>query len=44
MNNRFDVNSIGENSAIGCTLEVDLEYSDELHKLRNDYLISPEKT
>ena len=33
----FDVNSISENSPIGYTLEVDLEYPDELHVLHNDY-------
>ena len=33
----FDVNSIKENSSNECMLEVDLEYSDELHELHNDY-------
>ena len=31
---------VGEKSLVGCFLEVDLEYSDTLHKLHNDY---PEK-
>ena len=35
--NRFDVNSVGQNSLIGYILEVDLEYPDELHQLHNDY-------
>ena len=39
----FDVNSISENSPIGYTLEVDLEYPDELHVLHNDYPLAPEK-
>ena len=39
----FDVNSINEKSEIGYFLEVDLEYSDELHKLHNDYPLAPEK-
>ena len=34
---RFDVNSIGENSSIGCILEVDLNYPSDLHELHNDY-------
>ena len=38
----FDVNSINENSSIGCILEVDLEYPAELHKLHNDYPLAPE--
>ena len=38
---RLDVNSIGENSSIGYILEVDLEYSSELHKLHNDYPLAP---
>ena len=40
---KFDVNSISENSAIGYILEVDLEYLDELHELHNDYPLAPEK-
>ena len=39
----FDVNSISEKSPIGYILEVDLEYSDELHYLQNDYPLAPEK-
>ena len=40
---KFDVNSISEKSPIGCILEVDLEYPDELHKLHNDYPLVPKK-
>ena len=39
----FDVMSIDEKSEIGYFLEVDLEYPDELHELRNDYPLAPEK-
>ena len=39
----LDVNSIIEVSPIGYILEVDLEYPDELHALRNDYPLAPEK-
>ena len=39
----FDVNSVSENNPIGCILEVDLEYPDELHVLHNDYPLVPEK-
>ena len=41
--NKFDVMSISEKSLIGYFLEVDLEYSDELHELHNDYPLAPEK-
>ena len=34
---KIDVKAIDENSAIEYILEVDLEYSDELHELHNDY-------
>ena len=40
---RFDVNLTDENSSIGYTLEVDLEYPSELHKLHNGYPLAPEK-
>ena len=39
----FDKMSISEKSLIGYFLEVDLEYPDQLHKLHNDYPLSPEK-
>ena len=39
----FNVNSINEKSEIGYFLEVDLEYSDEVHELHNDYPLAPEK-
>ena len=41
--NRFDVNSIGENSSDGYTLKIDLEDPDESHELHNDYPLAPEK-
>ena len=40
---KFDINSIVENSSIGYILEIGLEYPDELHALRNDYLLAPAK-
>ena len=40
----FDVMSISEKSLTGSFLPVDLEYSDQLHELRNDYPLAPEKT
>ena len=42
--NRFDVNSIEENSPIGYILKVDLEYPDDLHDLQNGYPLAPEKS
>ena len=39
----FNVMSINEKGPIGYLLEVDLEYSDKLHKLHNDYSLAPEK-
>ena len=39
----FDVNSIGEKSAIGYIFEVDLEYLDGLHELHYNYPLAPEK-
>ena len=38
---KFDVNLISENSSDGYL--VDLEYPDELHELRHDYPLAPEK-
>ena len=39
----FDAMSISEKSPIGYFLEVDLEYSDKLHELQNDYPLAQEK-
>ena len=39
----FDVMSVGEKIPIGYFLDVDLQYLDELHKLRNNYPLAPEK-
>ena len=33
----FDVMSINDKSPIGYFLKVDLEYSDKIHELQNDY-------
>ena len=35
--------SINKKSDVGYFLEVDLEYSNELHELHNDYPLAPEK-
>ena len=40
---RFDINSIEEDSSIGYILKVDLEYPSESQKLHNDYPLAPEK-
>ena len=34
---------IKNNSSTGYVLEVDLEYSQELHDIHNDYPLAPEK-
>ena len=40
---RFDVNSIEENSSRGYILKVDLGYPSELHDVHNNYPLSREK-
>ena len=40
---RFNINSISQKSPIGYVLEVDLEYTDEIHVLHNDYPLAPER-
>ena len=40
---KFNVNSISNNSPIEYILEVDLEYPDKLHELHNDYPYALEK-
>ena len=40
---KLDVMSINKKSDVGYILEVDLKYSDELHDLRNDYPLAPQK-
>ena len=39
----FNVITINEKSDVGYILEVDLEYTKELHELHNDYPLAPEK-
>ena len=39
----FDVNSISEKCPVGYIYKVDLEYSDELHALHNNYTSAPKK-
>ena len=41
--NRFDLDSISENSETGYVLECDLEYCRELHDSHSDYPLCPEK-
>ena len=41
--NSFCLDSISENNSIGYFLEVDLDYTSELHDLHNDYKLAPEK-
>ena len=40
---KFDVMSVNEKSPIGYLWQVDLEYPDKLHELRNDFPLAPEK-
>ena len=40
---KFDVNSISKYNPVGCILEVDLNYPDELYVLHNNYPLAPEK-
>ena len=40
---KFDINSIAENSSDQYILEVDFKYLDELHDLHNDDPLAPEK-
>ena len=39
----FNLDNYFNNSPIGCFLEVDLDYPDELHDLHNDYPLLGEK-
>ena len=39
----FDLNLVKENSSVGYILEADLGYPSELHDLRDDYPLAPEK-
>ena len=39
----FELNKIQKDNPEGCILEVNLEYSKELHHLHNDYPVIPEK-
>ena len=41
--NEFDVMSVSEKSSKGYFLEVNLDYSDKLHELHNDYPLASEK-
>ena len=41
--NKIDLGKCKTNGKKGLILEVDLEYSRELHDLHNDHLVAPEK-
>ena len=40
---KFDLNSIEENSYDGYVLEVDLKYPNELYEMHNDCALAPKK-
>ena len=40
---KFNLDKYDDDSLRGCVLEVNLEYSKELHKLHNDYPLAPDK-
>ena len=40
---KFDLNSIEENSYDEYVLEVDLKYPNELYEMHNDYALAPKK-
>ena len=40
---KFNIVSINDKSPIGYSLEVNLEYPDELHELHNDFPLAPQK-
>ena len=40
--NNVDVNSIADDSPVGCILEVDIEYPEKLHELHKDFPLCPE--
>ena len=39
----FDSKKYSNNTSKGCVLEVDLEYSEELRELHNEYPLAPDK-
>ena len=41
--NKIDLGKYKKDGKKGLILEVDLEYNKNLHELRNDYPVSPEK-
>ena len=40
---KFNLDKNDDNSLIGCVLEVNFEYPNELHKLHNHHLLAPDK-
>ena len=39
----FNLNKYTSNSSKGCVLDIDLEYSKQLHKLHSNYSFAPDK-